>query len=281
MTASLTQIRIISASDAELSGEDPLRIESYRRYWAVKGWDAQKKKIIWQETLQQIVKTLDITHGKMTALVAKNPVHIEEVACPGCGGQVFIKTRQKAGQALWGDVPKCETCMEAQANQQAARREQERKDFAVLQRKTQKAFDAVICDDPRPEDCVSKLNQSQIRLYLDMLKMRKDDTEYIGRDINGYPQYSEPAVTLWGFWAHHLEDRYKKSGPDLYELARHRIIKPRRPLAEFVTLTRHGLINPSGYPAVMWEVEEELDGWPLVGIMGRQLRLLGDSAEEE
>ncbi|MDJ0318867.1 hypothetical protein [Arthrobacter antibioticus] len=282
MTDSLTPITIISATDAQLSGEDPLRIESYRRYWAVEGWNPHKEKIVWAETLQEIVKTPGITGGKMGALAAKHPVLIEDIACPDCGGQVYITKRQEAQQALWGDIPKCEPCLEAQAQAQAAKRKQEAKEFAILQKKTQKAFDDILCDDHRPEDCVSNLNHPQVRLYLDMLKMRKErGREYIGDDINGNPQYSEPAVTLWGCWVHHFGDKYKKAGPDLYELARHRIIKPRRPLAESVALTRHGLINPSGYPAVMWEVEEELDGWPLVGIMGRQLQLLGDSAEEE
>lgn len=90
MNASPTQITIISASAAELSVEDPQRIESYRRYWAVEPWDPQKRKFVWQETVKDILHDLKVTQGQMQSIVAKYPVQIVGIGCPGCGGPVLF-----------------------------------------------------------------------------------------------------------------------------------------------------------------------------------------------
>lgn len=273
------QVRIIPASQSELEGEPAILIEAYHRYWAVKSWDPVKKRIFWAETLKVIVDGLGATPGKMQSVREKHAVLIETVICPGCGGKIGFSGRQEAQQALRGTVPLCNDCEADRAEASKLRHAQKTKDFGKLERQILKAFNAVICDDHRPEDCVSSLNESQVTLYLDMLKRQREDSrvlDYIGMDSRGNHMYAEPRVILHGWYAYDLGDKYKKSGPDLYELARHRLIEPLGSLASSIALTRHGLINPSGYPTVIWSVQQELDGWPLVGLVGKQLRLLSE-----
>lgn len=272
------QARIIPASQSELQGVPAILVEAYHRYWAVKSWDPVKKRISWAETLHAIVDELGASPSKMQTMRGKHAVLIEEVFCPGCGGQIGFYGRQEAQQALRGVVPLCDVCVAERAEVAKRKRDRTTKDILKLERQIEKALNSVICDDHRPEDCVSALNQSQVKLYLDMLKRQREDryVEYLGQDSRGQDMYSEPNVILYGDYAYSLGDKYKKSGPDLYEPARHRLIKPLGFIATSITLTRHGLINPSGFPCVSWSVQQELDGWPLIGLMGKQLRLLSE-----
>lgn len=276
MTDSPKNIKIIVAEDSELAGESAVRVEFYRRYWTVESWDPAKSRIHWAETIATIVKALGTTHGKVSTMLKKYPVRAEPAACPECGGPYWIGSRQTAQQVLRGKFPRCYDCMMAQLEELRSKRHEREKQFKVLERKTRKAFKAVICDDQHPEECVSSLDRSMVALYLDMLKRyidKRKDPEYVGNDEMGKSIFVDPEVLLCGPWAAHLGDKYEKSGPDLYELARHRLIKPRRDLAHAIELTRDGLIDSSGYPYVFWEVAELVDGRPVRPMMEKQLGL--------
>lgn len=261
------RIKIVPARESEL-GEEPLvRIEFYRRYWAVGAWDSMTRKVLWAETIRSIGQSLNTNLSTMTTMVKKYPVLVEPLACPGCVGPVYVNTRQTAQQALRGSVPLCGSCMAMRIEEMHRSRLEKEQKFVVHERKIQKAFNATICDDRHPEECVSFLSESAVALYQDMLAQYREPQRHVADDHMGRPIFVEPEVLLCGPWAHDSRNKYETSGPDLYALARHRLIKPKSDLAGVIGLTLHGLINPSGYCYIAWTVEEEVDGLPVVEII--------------
>lgn len=274
-------IRIIQADHTALTQESAERVEFYRRYWAIESWDPVKRNIVWAEGAAAIIKALGTTDGKVRTMLSTYPVHIEPLACGGCSDRLHINLRQEAKQALRGQHSMlCNTCTATRTEEKKHQAEEREKEAALLEQKTQAAFRAALCDDHRPEDCIGTLNEDQVRLYMALLeayqKEQKNPAYLWWDEYRNEPVYAHALVALRGPYTRgQWGPEYDKSGPNLYELARHRLITPFRELTPATTLTRHGLINPSGYPYIQWEVQDEIDGWPVQELMTKRLSELG------
>lgn len=269
---------IILASHAELSGQSPSLLSAYQRYWDVSSWDPEKLTIKWSEKVSELVASIDVSDSQLRGLALALPVKVEGLNC-GCGAELRFCKRQAVLQAVRGKKAQCQACLVAQRDRKQRESDRYQKKIARLEGKAEAALRATQCDDHRPEDCVRSLDRGAATLYLEMLRLYQQEQrapkEWLGADRYGRDMYADPSVTLSNPWDPPIDrHKYEKAGPDLYALARHRLIVPVGFIAEFIVLTHHGLMNPSRYRYINWRVEAELDGWPIVDLMGKQLRIL-------
>lgn len=281
MSSDYQVVGIVLPDDADLAGEQLERFDAIRRYWAIACWDPAKSRVQWAESVSGIVASSGVSDGKLRRMLLERPVRIEQVVC-ACGAPLYFWDRQMVQRALRGDARLCESCLSEKSAASRRKAEQDRQEFETLERKIRAAFTAALCDDHRPEDCVNSLEGSAVTLYQQMLNQQQEDApllrQWLGADEHGKDIFQEPHVTLLDHRSISLDTlKYVKSGPDLYALAQHRLIIPLGYMAREVALTRHGLINPSGYSYLRWSVQEELDGWPVVGLMGKRRRILDES----
>lgn len=275
MSSDYQVVGIVLPDGADLAGEQLERFDACRRYWAVASWDPVKSRVQWAESVSGIVASSGVSDGKLRGMLLERPVRIEQVVC-ACGAPLYFWDRQMVQRAVRGDARLCESCLSEKSAASRRKAEKDRREFEALERKIRAAFKAVLCDDRRPEGCVNSLEGSAVTLYHQMLKQQQEDApllrQWLGVDEHGKDIFQEPHVTLLDHWSISLDTlKYVKSGPDLYALAQHRLVVPLSYMAREVTLTHHGLINPSGYPYLRWSVQEELDGWPLAELMRKRL----------
>jgi hypothetical protein len=263
----IEQARIILASDSELAGESEQRVEYYRRYWSIDSWDPDKKSLTWKYTEAAILESTGTSSGKGRKVLQTHPIRVESVFCVGCGGPLWLYLRLQVRQVLRGTPVHCDSCIRARHQEAVQRAEKRHRAIMREERKVRAAFKADLCADPVPERCVEALSDSQVGLYLKMAEAYRDKQ-------NGWwlPDWDSCSIVLSGPYSPTpSSNEYEGSGPDLYELARHRMIDPVGTLALSISLTTDGHIDPSGYPYVSWEVAEEIHSQPLFELISKRL----------